>query len=430
MNILPYLSPIFFLGIGYLIGSYISKLKNGTHDQTEMVQQLKSDLEQSRIENKEIRQEKETLSNTRIQLESELHFLREKQAEKNAEIEQLQEKFTKEFENLANKILEDKSRKFTVQNKENIDEILKPLQTKIQDFEKKVEDSQKENIGIHAALKQQLETLSAQNQNISEEAKNLTKALKGDSKAQGNWGELVLERVLEVSGLEKGREYDVQQSFRDAEGNLQLPDVIVHLPDGKKMIVDSKVSLTHYERYINSNDDEEGKKHLKEHLNSLKRHITQLAEKKYEDLYQIETPDFVLLFVPVETAFSSAINEDPSIYPMAFEQKIVIVTPSTLLASLRTIVTMWTTEKQRKNTLEIARQAGALYDKFEGLLQDLIQIGKKIDDSKEFYEGAMNKLSKGHGSLIGRVQKLKDMGAKAKKSLPEAVLKRVDQEES
>ena len=389
---------------------------------------MKIDLADHKEQNSLLRNEKEILNTKSVQLESDLGHLKTKQEEKNAEIEHLQEKFTKEFENLANKILDDKSKKFTTQNKENIDEILKPLQTKILQFEKKVEDSQKENIGIHAALKQQLETLHTQNNRISEEAENLTKALKGDSKAQGNWGELVLERVLEVSGLEKGREYDVQQSFRDEDGNLQLPDVIIHLPDGKKMIVDSKVSLTHYERFINEDDSNLQEKHLKEHLNSLKRHITQLADKKYENLYQIDTPDFVLLFVPVETAFSTAVNSDPSIYPMAFEQKIVIVTPSTLLASLRTIVTMWTTEKQRKNTIEIARHAGALYDKFEGLLQDLLQMGKKINDTKEFYDSAMNKISTGKGNLVSRVEKLKTMGAKAKKSLPEAVLRRSDQD--
>ena len=245
---------------------------------------------------------------------------------------------------------------------------------------------------------------------------------------QGNWGELVLERVLEKSGLEKDREYFVKQSFETEQGNRLMPDVVIALPDGNKMIVDSKVSLTHYERYVNAENDQDAAIQLKEHLNSLKRHIDQLSAKKYEDLYQIESPDFVLLFVPIEPAFAVAINEDPSIYTKAFEQNIVIVTPSTLLATLRTIVTMWTNEKQQKNALEIARQAGALYDKFEGFSQDLIQLGKKMDESKGAYSAAMNKLVEGKGNLITSVEKLKKMGAKAKKSLPEALLKRSDSE--
>lgn len=265
------------------------------------------------------------------------------------------------------------------------------------------------------------------NQQMSKETINLTKALKGDSKSQGNWGELVLERVLEKSGLEKDREYFVQQSFVQDGGRRLLPDVVIHLPDSKKMIIDSKVSLTAYEQYINEEDENLRGTHLKEHLNSLKRHIEQLSAKKYEDLYEIESPDFVLLFVPIETAFSVATNEDTSIYNRAFEKNIVIVTPSTLLATLRTIDTMWTNEKQQRNAIEIARQAGALYDKFNGLLQDLIAVGKRIDDSKKEYSNAMNKLVEGRGNLIVSVEKLKKMGAKAKKALPENILDRANE---
>ena len=368
------------------------------------------------------------MGNDQARMQANLRHLEEKNNEQKEEVSKLQEKFTKEFENLANKILDEKSQKFTHQNKENITNILLPLQEKIQLFEKKISDSQKENIHIHAALKEQLITLQSQNLKITQEAENLTKALKGDSKMQGNWGELVLERVLEKSGLEKDREYFVQQSFETEQGNRLMPDVVIALPDGNKMIVDSKVSLTHYERYVNAENDQDAAIQLKEHLNSLKRHIDQLSAKKYEDLYQIESPDFVLLFVPIEPAFAVAINEDPSIYTKAFEQNIVIVTPSTLLATLRTIVTMWTNEKQQKNALEIARQAGALYDKFEGFSQDLIQLGKKMDESKGAYSAAMNKLVEGKGNLITSVEKLKKMGAKAKKSLPEALLKRSDSE--
>lgn len=333
-----------------------------------------------------------------------------------------------QFENLANKILDEKSSKFTEQNQKNIKDILSPLNEKIQLFEKKVEESQKENISIHSALKEQLSHLQTQNLKITQEAENLTKALKGDSKMQGNWGELVLERVLEKSGLEKDREYTVQQSFTREDGTRVLPDVIIHLPDGKKMIVDSKVSLTDYERFVNAEDDLRDR-FLKAHVDSLRKHVDQLSAKKYEDLYEMESPDFVLMFIPIEPAFAIAINNDNSLYNKAFEQNIVIVTPSTLLATLRTIDTMWNNEKQQRNAIEIARQAGALYDKFEGFVMDLTKVGKRMDEAKTEYKGAMNKLFEGRGNIINSIEKLKKMGAKTKKSLPEPILKRAGEED-
>ena len=342
------------------------------------------------------------------------------------EVEKLQERFTKDFELLANKILEEKSTKFTEQNKENLKTILSPLQEKIQLFEKKVEDTHKESIGFNAALHQQIRGLREVHEQMSKETLHLTKALKGDSKMQGNWGEMILEKVLEKSGLEKDREYFVQKSFETAEGNKVFPDVVINLPDGKKMIVDSKVSMVSYERYVNEEEETPREEALSMHLQSIKRHIDQLSEKNYQDLYQMESPDFVLMFIPIETAFSIAINADPNIYNKAFEKNIVIVTPSTLLATLRTIDTMWTNQKQQENAIEIARQAGALYDKFEGFVTDLIQIGKKIDDSKKEYSEAMNKLVDGRGNIIHSIEKLKKMGAKAKKSLPENILRRAN----
>lgn len=331
---------------------------------------------------------------------------------------------------MANRILEEKTTKFTEQNKENLKNILTPLQDKILTFEKKVEDTHKESIDYHAALRQQILGLSEMNAQMSKETLNLTKALKGDSKMQGNWGELVLERVLEKSGLEKGREYEVQQSFTTEDGNRVYPDVVINLPDGKKMIVDSKVTLTAYERYINEEDDDAKAQYLKEHVNAIKRHVEQLGDKNYQDLYQIESPDFVLLFIPMEPAFALALNEDTTLYNKAFEKNIVIVTPSTLLATLRTIDSMWTNQKQQENALEIARQAGALYDKFEGFVSDLIKIGKKMDEAKTEYGNAMNKLVEGKGNLITSVEKLKKMGAKAKKALPENIINRAETNEN
>jgi DNA recombination protein RmuC len=432
---------ILFLGIGFAIGKIITKLKqeNSSAGLNATLDSLKSTLDEKErlfvrsIEDIDLlRKDKEQVTIDLTRKVSEIENLRLKLSENKLEVENLQEKFTKEFKLLANEILETNSSKITKQNKENLEAILNPLQEKIKTFEKKVEDTHKDTIDRHASLRQQIIGLKELNEQMSKEAVNLTKALKGDSKIQGNWGELVLERVLEKSGLEKGREYEMEKSFDDETGKQQRlrPDVIIHLPDNKKMIVDSKVSLTAYEKYVNAEDTEEGEYFLKEHIASLNRHITQLSEKKYEDLYQIESPDFVLLFVPIEPAFAIAINKDNQLYNKAFEKNIVIVTPSTLLATLRTIDTMWNNEKQQRNAIEIARQAGALYDKFEGLVIDLTKVGKKMDEAKTEYKGAMNKLVDGRGNLITSVEKIKKLGAKAKKSLPDAVIQRAEDQNS
>ncbi|MES2241117.1 MAG: DNA recombination protein RmuC [Bacteroidota bacterium] len=450
-NLLPFLlSFIIALAIGIFIGKLIfsarsqsektaleEKLIALTSQTDQLKEQFSNDrikfekqLENSNLEKEMIRNEKDSLAIQLSKKEVDFDNLWERNKEQKDEVEKLQEKFTKEFENLANKILDEKSNKFTEQNKENMKNILSPLQDKIQLFEKKVEDTHKESIDYHAALRQQIIGLREMNIQMSKETLNLTKALKGDSKMQGNWGELVLERVLEKSGLEKGREYEVQQSFTTEEGNRVFPDVVINLPDGKKMIVDSKVSLTAYEKYINEDDEDSKNAYLKEHVSSIRRHVEQLGNKNYQDLYQIESPDFVLLFIPIEPAFAIALNEDPALYNKAFEKNIVIVTPATLLATLRTIDSMWTNQKQQENALEIARQAGALYDKFEGFVGDLIKIGKKIDETKIEYSGAMNKLVDGSGNLITRVEKLKKMGAKAKKALPESILARAQKDDT
>ena len=427
---------IFAILISAAIGAYLGmlfiKLKSKSEQSTleerqnqmaSTIEDLKQNLSKLEGEREEIRREKEFLNTELTRKNTEYENLQQQNLKRDEELEERQEQLRKDFELLATKILDEKSEKFTLQNKENIKNILNPLQEKISIFEKKVDDTQKESISMHSALKEQLLGLKDLNVQMTKEATNLTKALKGDSKMQGNWGELVLERVLEKSGLEKDREYYVQQSFSLPDGTRVLPDVVLHLPDSKKMIIDSKVSLTDYERYVNSEDDERAF-HLKAHINSIRKHVDQLSEKNYQDLYDIESPDFVLMFIPIEPAFAVAINEDNALYNKAFEQNIVIVTPSTLLATLRTIDTMWNNEKQQRNAIEIARQAGALYDKFEGLVKDLTGVGKKIDDAKKDYSSAMNKLVEGRGNLINSVEKLKKMGAKAKKSLPEAIIKR------
>ena len=432
---LPYLFLFFALVIGIFIGKLLFSSKSNSEKASLeekingllfQIEQYKNQVIQIGKEKEMIQSEKESFAIQLAKKENDFENLLERSKEQKMEVEQLQEKFTKEFENLANKILEEKTNKFTEQNKENLKNILTPLQDKIHLFEKKVEDTHKESIDYHAALRQQILGLSKMNEQMSKETINLTKALKGDSKMQGNWGELILERVLEKSGLEKDREYFVQQSFVTEDGNRVFPDVVINLPDGKKMIVDSKVTLTAYERYSNEDDYELKSQYLKEHIIAINRHVEQLGNKNYHDLYQIESPDFVLLFIPIESAFAIALNEDTTLYNKAFEKNIVIVTPSTLLATLRTIDSMWTNQKQQENALEIARQAGALYDKFEGFVADLVKIGKKMDEAKIEYQGAMNKLVDGKGNLITSVEKLKKMGAKAKKSLPENIISRAN----
>lgn len=390
---------------------------------------VEKQLVQAHAERDSLRQAKDVLSIQLTKKETDFDNLLERMREQRQETDELREKFTKEFENLANKILEEKSVKFTEQNKENLKNILSPLQEKIHLFEKKVEDTHKESIDYHAALRQQILGLRDMNEQMSKETLNLTRALKGDTKMQGNWGELILERVLQKSGLEKDREYYVQQSHVNDEGSRIQPDVVINLPDGKKMIVDSKVSLVAYERFVNEEDEMLKTVHLKEHINSIKRHVDQLSDKNYHDLYKIESPDFVLLFIPMEPAFAIALNDDATLYSKAFERNIVIVTPTTLLATLRTIDSMWTNQKQQENAYEIARQAGALYDKFEGFVSDLTKVGNKMKDAQSEYQNAMGKLVDGRGNIITSIEKLKKMGAKAKKALPENILNRALQNE-
>ncbi|MCB0472960.1 MAG: DNA recombination protein RmuC [Flavobacteriaceae bacterium] len=424
--------------IGFTVGRLLAKINyerinTSLEERNKILSETRVTAERTindlQTEQRKLQLEKEDIVRINIQQDAAIKTLNEKLTAQKEELESIQQKFTKEFENLANKILEEKSNKFTEQNKENLKNILNPLQEKIKLFEDKVEKTHKESIDYHAALRQQIIGLKELNEQMSKEAVNLTRALKGDSKTQGNWGELVLERVLEKSGLEKDREYFIQESHTNEDGKRVMPDVVIHLPDNKKMIIDSKVSLTDYEKYMNSDTDTEKQQHLKDHINSLNRHVVQLSEKKYEDIYQIESPDFVLLFVPIEPAFAIAINSDNQLYNKAFERNIVIVTPSTLLATLRTIDTMWQNEKQQQNAFEIARQAGALYDKFEGFVTDLTRVGKKMDEAKAEYKGAMNKLVEGKGNLITSVERIKKLGAKAKKSLPNNIIERASESE-
>ena len=387
-------------GIGIYIGMTITKLKSKGVQNT--LEERIANLQQS-------------LQTSKAQFESDVQ-----------KIENDRENIRREKEFLSSELT--KSSKFTLQNKENIDAILKPLQEKIQHFEKRVEETNKEDISRSADLRQQIIGLKELNLQMSKETTNLTKALKGDTKMQGNWGELVLERVLERSGLQKDSEYFVQQSFNTEEGKRVMPDVVISLPGDKKMIVDSKVSLVAYERYINETEDIERATHLKNHLVSVKRRVSELGEKNYHQLYDMESPDFVLLFIPIESAFAIASMEYPALYGDAFEKNIIIVTPTTLLAVLKTIDSMWQNEKQKANAIEIATQAGRLYDSFVNLTEELIKVGNQIGTVQKSYENAMVKLT-GRGNLITRVENLKALGAKASKQQNEKLLKRAIDDE-
>src|SRR4030065_2219307 len=342
----------------------INSLKIEAGKFTERVKLLENDKTSLQSELKSEREKSEKLTSENSSLKSDYSNLQTKLSEQKSEIEELQQKFTKEFENLANRIFEEKGNKFTEQNKEKLNEILNPLRDKISDFEKKVEETNKERIRGHASLREQLQMLKDMNQQITQEAKNLTEALRGQSKTQGNWGEFILESILEKSGLVKGREYVVQESLTAESGKRFQPDVIIKLPDNKSIVIDSKVSLVGYERFVSSEDEDEKKLALREHINSIRSHIKNLSSKNYQNLYQLESLDFVLMFMPIEPAFAYAVQNDPSLFTDAFEQNIVIVRPSTLLATLRTIASIWRQEKQNRNALEIARQSGELLDKF------------------------------------------------------------------
>jgi len=392
---------------------------------------IKNEQEQTKQKNyiEKLLDEKKTLEIELSKNIIENNILKQKNIDQKEEVELLQDKFTKEFENLSNKILEEKSSKFTQQNKENISNVLSPLQEKILLFEKKIEESQKENISIHVSLKEQLKNLQDQNLKISQEAENLTKALKGDTKIQGNWGELILEKVLEKSGLRKDVEYFVQKNFDDPnnQGKRIIPDVVIHLSDNKKMIIDSKVSLTHYERFVNEENPIEKERHIKAHLNSIKRHVEELSAKKYHEIYNTESPDFVLLFIPNDPAFAYALNYEPSLWEKAFEKNIIIVTPITILATLKTIDSLWSIQKRQENAEEIARLAGSLYDKFIGFYENLKKIGDRLDQAKTEYSEAEKKLIIGNGNIVRTIEKLKKMGAKTSKSLPEELTKKLSE---
>ncbi|MGA0030855.1 MAG: DNA recombination protein RmuC [Flavobacteriaceae bacterium] len=410
---------VVFAGVGFALGKKLGSTPQNDDRLAERVEFLKETLEQEKSAHQQLRETHQKTYTTLVETQKELEFLNEKFTHRQEELESLQKQFKTEFENLAQKIFEEKSTKISEENQKNIKTLLDPLRERITDFSQKVEENNKQNLTFHETFKVQLRHMQEQSLEMKNETSNLIKALKGDNKLQGNWGELVLERILEKSGLRKDSEYSVQQSFTNEDGRRLMPDVILNLPNNKKIVIDSKVSLVHYEQLVNANEEEKDAL-SKLHLNSLQRHIKELSEKRYEDIYEIDSPDFVILFIPIEPAFAAALQQEPQLYLKAFERNIILVTPTTLLATLRTIDSMWNNERQHKNALEIAQRAGALHDKFVGFIEDLNKVGLRMNDAKKSYEDAMKKLHTGNGNVVSSILKLQNLGAKAKKELPEA----------
>lgn len=436
---------LFYLLIGIVLGSLVSalwlKLRGSTAVQENGVLRAQLDAERQnsiRLEQQltDLRQESQSRQEQIAQFKSDIARLetqlggeRRQAEEKLKLLDEARTRLNTEFENLANKILEDKSKKFTEQNRENIDRVLNPLREQLGDFRRKVEDVYEKESKDRMSLFHEIKNLKDLNLQISEDALNLTNALKGQTKTQGTWGEVVLERVLEESGLHNGREYETQGTFTNEAGKRLRPDVIVHLPEGKDIIIDSKVSLTAYERYCSSDDDNRRQLALKEHIASLKAHIKGLSVKNYDSLAEVRSLDFVLLFVPIEAAFITAVENDSDIFREAFDKNIIVVSPTTLLATLKTVHNIWRYEYQNRNALEIAEKAGSLYDQFVLFVQSMDDIGDKLSKASDAYQTARKRLVDGKGNLVGRTEKLKKLGAKTKKALDEKLLLQASDDE-
>ncbi len=397
----------------------LEKTKSVFEDRNQSLQKEKEELiQQIQL----LRSENSIQSQQLARAEADFSNLQEKLEFQKKEMENLQQKFTSEFESIAAKILKQNTTDFSAANQKNISDLLSPLKEKIQVFEKKVEDTYEKGLKDQTDLKAELKKLHDLNLKISDEANNLTKALKGDVKKQGNWGEMILERILERSGLTEGREYRKQESVLSENGQRFQPDVVIHLPDQKHIVVDSKVSLLAYERLVNAENEKDRPAFVKEHLQSVRSHIKILSEKHYQHSPNFNSPDFVLLFIPIESSFSIAIQEDQELFLYAWDNKVVLVSPSTLLATLRTISSIWQQENQTRNAIEIARQSGALYDKFVAFIADMESIGKSLDSTRKTYDQAASKLYSGTGNLVKRAENIRKLGAKTSKELPPELL--------
>ncbi|MGA9332748.1 MAG: DNA recombination protein RmuC [Rudaea sp.] len=391
----------------------------------ERLTQVEDDLARARAENQELSEARQRAEQQATALGTRLQEQAQAAQEKVALLERVREEFSDKFKALAGDLLEEKSKKFSEHNQASLGTLLNPLREQLGDFRKRVDEVYDKESRERELLKAEIDTLKSLNKQIDEDARNLTRALTRDSKSQGAWGELVLERLLEASGLQRGREYEMQVALKDDDGGRPRPDVIVHLPEGRDLIVDAKVSLTAYERYCAALDDHERGQQLSAHLASLRGHVKELAHKRYNDLPGVNTLEFVLMFVPVEAAYIEAVHRDEQLHAFALEKQVVIVTTSTLLATLRTVSSLWRFDDRNRNAFEIADRAGKLYDKFVGFVDDLEDAGSTLDAARASLQAASNKLVSGRGNLVGQVQKLRSLGARAAKELPGKLLDRV-----
>lgn len=400
----------------------IAKLDKGSGILQERLLSFQADNQKLAMELHSERQAKNELTIQLTRQDADYKNLQEKLNSQKAELEELNKRFTIEFQNIAHKILRENSNEFTSLNQKNISDILVPLKEKIEKFEKKVDDTYEKGLIEQTQLREAIKNLHELNSRISEEANNLTRALKSDSKKMGNWGEMILDRILEQSGLEKGKEYFNQYTDRSEEGTILRPDVVIKLPEKKHIIIDSKVSLIAYDRFMNTTDEAEKDRWQKAHVDSVREHIRSLSEKSYTAAITLDSPDFVLLFMPLESAFSLALQHDPELFNYAWQRRIVIVSPTTLLATLKTVESLWKHEKQTQNAMEIARQGASLFEKFVNFINDLEKIGVQINSLQNTYQDAHKKLSSGKGNLVRQAEKLKELGIKTEKSLSEKLL--------
>lgn len=429
---------VLLIGLGAMIAwiAQSNRFERRMHDLKQAMDQYKQKSDKLTVErdmmHTQITDLKATLDKTQpevIRLQSELsaktveqEHLNQKLSDQSNEMNLLHQKFTSDFERIATKVLDENVGKFSRQHQTQLDGVLKPFNEKLNEFKKKVDDTYQHEARQRASLQGEIKQLFELNQTMAKEAKNLTTALKGGSKTQGNWGELILELLLERSGLKKGVEFTTQGAFQTEDGKRQYPDVILNLPNNKHMVIDSKVSLVAYEAYFSEESEAAKAVALKHHVTSVRTHIKQLSQKNYQHLYDINSPDFVLMFMPIEPAFGLAVQQDSSLFYEALDLRVVMVSPSTLLTTLQIIANIWKQDRQNKHTLEIARQGGALYDKFVGLVDELQTLGKQLNTTGRTYDGVMKKLTSGKGNLISQTEKLKVLGANAKKSLHPAVL--------
>jgi len=400
----------------------VAGLESESRGQQQKIQELEEDRAARQVNADQLSKE---LSDTRMTVrEQEVTLEKERRAttEKLELLERNRDALKQEFENLANKIFEQKSERFSQQTRTSLDTLLNPFRDQLQDFRKRVEDVYTSETRDRQALRSEIKSLQELNKQITEEASNLTRALKGDKKMQGNWGEVILERVLERSGLRKGIEYDTQGSYRDENNQLLRPDVVVHLPDSRNLVIDSKVSLIAYQEFATEEDETVRAESLKRHIEAVRSHIRSLSEKDYSQLHGLHSPDFVFLFMPIEPAFVAAFQQDENLFAEAFERKIIVVTPSTLLAKLRTVENIWRYERQSQNAKLIADRAGAVYDKLRVFVEAMEKLGGQLHTAQGTYDNAMNTLTRGRGNLISQANRFVELGVRVKKELPKGIL--------